>query len=82
MIEAKITNQSRQEAQEKFQQGESLFKQCKWDEAISAYRHAIKLNPNNSWYHVCLAKVLSKQKRWDEVIVAYRRAMELNPDKF
>ena len=79
MIETKITSQSSQEAQEKFQQGESLFKQCKWDEAISAYRHAIKFNPDDSWYYIRLGATLGEQSKWDEAISAYRHGIDLNP---
>ena len=50
------------------------------DEAIAAYREAIRLNPNSADTYNSLGGVLSEHKRdYDGAIAAFRRAIELQP---
>ncbi|MCC3584922.1 tetratricopeptide repeat protein [Microcoleus sp. PH2017_30_WIL_O_A] len=65
-----------------FAQGNQLLREGKLDEAIAAYRCAIKQNPNFYLSHYNLGEVLAKQGKLDEAITSYHRASELNPQFF
>jgi tetratricopeptide (TPR) repeat protein len=60
--------------------GNSLQSSGQFDDAIVAYKKAIELNPNFSWYYHSLGDVLQKLERWEDAVAAYRKAVELNPD--
>ncbi|MEG4027523.1 MULTISPECIES: tetratricopeptide repeat protein [unclassified Microcoleus] len=60
--------------------GNFLQESGRFDEAVSAYKQAIELNPNFSWSYHSLGDVLLKLEQWDEAVAAYKKAVELNPD--
>lgn len=60
-------------------QGNQLVTQGRWDEAIKAYKEAIKRDPNSGVAYNQLGVALSNQGRWDEAIEAYRQATILRP---
>ncbi|MBE9095731.1 tetratricopeptide repeat protein [Tychonema sp. LEGE 07203] len=59
------------------QMGAAFMTQGNLDEAIAAYRKAIKLNPDCSATHNNLGDALAKTSKVDEASQAYRRAIEL-----
>ena len=50
-----------------------------YDEAETAYRKTIELNPADPKAYYNLGNLLDSLKRYDEAEVAYRKAIELNP---
>ncbi|MEG3988905.1 tetratricopeptide repeat protein [Microcoleus sp. S28C3] len=60
--------------------GNSLQESGRLDEAVSAYKKAIELNPNFSWSYHSLGDVLLKLEKWEEAVAAYKKSVELNPD--
>ncbi|MGK7919850.1 MAG: tetratricopeptide repeat protein [Trichodesmium sp.] len=63
-----------------YELAEKFLEQKKWNEAVTNYRQAIKLNPNFSWSYYKLGQALTQLKKWEEAITAYQKAIELNPD--
>ncbi len=59
--------------------GYALSKKGQLDEAIAAYREAIKLEPDFADAHRDLGYALSKKGQLDDAIAAYREAMKLDP---
>ena len=61
-------------------QGNACHKRGDFEQAASAYRRAVELNPQDaeSWNN--LGKTLKELNRLDEAIAAYDRALELRPD--
>jgi tetratricopeptide (TPR) repeat protein len=60
--------------------GSALRAQGKLDEATTAFRLAVRANPNVALNHVCLGAILHECGRFDEAIAAYREAIRLEPD--
>ena len=60
--------------------GNSLQESGRFDEAATAYKQAVELNPDFSWSYHGLGDVLVKLERWEEAVIAYNKAVELNPD--
>lgn len=58
---------------------QSLLKQDKTDEAITAYKQAIRLDPNNDTYHLNLGNIHFSQRATQEAFEEYKRAVQLNP---
>ena len=50
-----------------------------WDEALTDFRRAVALNPNNAWAHECLADILDIMGKPEEVWKEYEIAQELDP---
>lgn len=69
-----------QKAVTEFDKGNQLLEEGKLEDAIATYRHAIELNPTNSWFHQQLGEALAKLGRLDEAVTAFRYAIELKPD--
>ncbi|MCC3584924.1 tetratricopeptide repeat protein [Microcoleus sp. PH2017_30_WIL_O_A] len=60
--------------------GNKFLEEGNLEEAITAFRSAIELNPHYSWSHHNLGEALAKLGKLEEAIIAFRRAIELNPD--
>ncbi len=58
---------------------QSLLKLNKTAEAITAYKQAIKLDPNNDAYHLNLGNIYFSQNQYPEAFAEYKRAVQLNP---
>jgi len=64
----------------RFNKGNDLYNQGRYDEAIKAYDEAIKLDPNyaNAW--TSKGAALSNQGKYDEAIQAHNEAIKLDPN--
>ncbi|MDB9372594.1 tetratricopeptide repeat protein [Nodularia sphaerocarpa] len=62
-----------------FELGNVLFRQDKAEEAINAYREAIRFNSNHALAYNGIGLVYASQGRWEEAITAYQKALEINP---
>jgi tetratricopeptide (TPR) repeat protein len=63
-----------------FELGNVLFQQNKSEEAINAYREAIRLNSNHALAYNGIGIVYANQNRWTEAITAYKQALKINPN--
>jgi serine/threonine-protein kinase len=63
-----------------FENGNALKGQGKLDEAIAAYREAIKVRPSFLEGYAALVDALKVQGKLDKVTAEYREATRLNPD--
>ncbi|KZL49542.1 tetratricopeptide repeat protein [Nodularia spumigena CS-588/02] len=63
-----------------FELGNVLFRQEKPEEAIKAYREAIRLNSNHALAYNGIGLVYASQSLWEEAIAAYQKALEINPN--
>ena len=59
--------------------GHALQRQEKFDQAIAAYREAIRLKPDEASYHASMGFALQLDGKVDEAITAYREAIRLKP---
>ena len=55
------------------------MRQQKLDEAITAFREAIRLEPNEAFHQVNLGHALESQEKFDLATDAYREAIRLQP---
>jgi serine/threonine protein kinase/tetratricopeptide (TPR) repeat protein len=60
--------------------GIALRDQGKLAEAITAFRDAIRITPDNPTAHQNLGYILHRQGKLDEAVAAYRQAIRLKPD--
>ncbi|NQE36836.1 tetratricopeptide repeat protein [Microcoleus asticus] len=67
-------------AQQKYNLGNTLKNQGKLEEAITAYRKAIEIDPNFAWAYNYLGLILQNQGKLEEAITAYRKAIEIDPN--
>ena len=67
-------------AHNRFTLGSALKDQGKLDEAVAAYREAIRLEPNHAQAYSGLVLALKAQGKLDEAVAAYREAIRLKPD--
>ena len=58
----------------------TLYDQGKREEAVSSYRAATNLGPENAILHNDLANVLAEQGQLEEATACYRKALEIWPD--
>jgi len=58
---------------------QSLLKLSRTDDAIKAYRQAIKLDPTNDSYHVNLGNIYFSLGRYDDAKSQYSEAVKLDP---
>ncbi len=56
-----------------------LEKEERWDEAVSAYQEAIRLNPHYIEALSNLGNVYRRQRQWDQAIATYKTALQLKP---
>jgi tetratricopeptide (TPR) repeat protein len=59
--------------------GAALFKQGKLEEAVAAFREAIRLQPDDAGAHIYLGNALRMQGKLDEAVASYREAIRLAP---
>jgi tetratricopeptide (TPR) repeat protein len=57
-----------------------LSQQEKWDDAVSAGREALRLNPNDYLAHLILGDALENKGARDGTIAGYREALRFNPN--
>ena len=60
-------------------EGNALYDLKQYEEALSAYEHAIELNPTYAYAHRSRGWALYKLKRYEEALPAFERAIELDP---
>lgn len=65
------------EAQKRFEAGETLVKQEKWEAAAGEFRKVIALAPDHPSAHTQLGYVLYRLRRYDQAIEALTRATEI-----
>lgn len=58
---------------------QSLLKLDKTAEAVTAYKQAIKLDPDNDAYYLNLGNIYFSQNQYQEAFAEYKRAVQLNP---
>ncbi len=63
-----------------FKLGDAWQAENKIEDAISAYRKAMKLNPNFHWTYYHLGVLLGKIEQTDEAIHCYQKAVEIDPE--
>ena len=63
-----------------YELGEKFLEQQQWEEAVTSYRQAIKLNPTFSWSYYKLGQALTQLQKWEEAITTYQKSIELNSD--
>ncbi|NEQ40210.1 MAG: tetratricopeptide repeat protein [Okeania sp. SIO3I5] len=62
-----------------FKEARELHQKGFFNQAISAYKSAIELNPFFSWSHYYLGIVMVKLGNLDEAVICYRKAIDINP---
>jgi tetratricopeptide (TPR) repeat protein len=70
------------EADELFLRGNNLFEEKKYEEAVSIFQEAIKLNPVNWGYYFNLGLAYKKLDKRDDALASFRKAVELNPESY
>jgi tetratricopeptide (TPR) repeat protein len=63
-----------------FSLGTALKAQSQFDEAITAYRHAIRIKSDYAEAHFSVGNVMIEQRRLNEAAAAYRHAIRIKPD--
>ena len=59
--------------------GVALLAQGRLEEAMAAFREAIRVKPDHANAHNNLGVALIKQGRWQEAMASFREAIRLNP---
>lgn len=62
-----------------FSLGNMLFQQDRITQAITEFRRALALEPENPAYWNALGEALQRQERYEEATTAYQRAIALHP---
>ncbi|KAL7516355.1 hypothetical protein ACHAWX_001380 [Stephanocyclus meneghinianus] len=75
--EEKKKKEDQKEAAKVKERGNDLYKNKKFEEAISAYNEAINLDPTNMTFHNNKAAVYFSTKQYDKCILACREAVEV-----
>lgn len=65
---------------ETYAKAQLLFRQERFELAVSELQKELAANPDNSWAHLLLARSLSRLEKHDAAIAAASRAIELAPD--
>ena len=74
---------ARTTAQARYDEGEALRKQGKWDEAMTAYRAAVEKDPEMSaaWFRIGMAEMMKNGRQpCDAAYGPLMRCLELNPN--
>jgi hypothetical protein len=61
-------------------QGKTLLGQQRLDDAVLAFREAIRLNRDDARPYILLGEILEEQRKFDEAAAAYREAIRLGPE--
>jgi tetratricopeptide (TPR) repeat protein len=61
---------------------QSALQEKKYDEAISGFTEALKVEPNNADYYANMAIALTNSKRLEEAVTAINKADQLKPGTF
>lgn len=59
--------------------GYILYKRGSIEDALTHFRHAIQINPNYSWAHLTIGRLLGDLGRYAEYFVATETALRLDP---
>ena len=62
------------------QQGDLLLEQGKFDEAESAYRRALRIEPGLADTHYRLGLACQRQGKIDDAVIAYQQTIAIAPD--
>jgi protein O-GlcNAc transferase len=79
-IKQKKNKKVLKQAEHVLHRGESLQKEGKFDEAITCYQKAIKLNPHLTVAYNNLGNALQEKGQLDEAITCYQKALDLTPN--
>ena len=60
-------------------QGDMLYKQCKFPEALVSFERAVEINPRNDKAWSSRGDVFWQQRKLPEAIASFERAVEINP---
>ena len=69
-----------QDSQQSTIAGKQWLDQQRYDEAIAAYRQAVRLEPQNALAHYGLGVAYSRKGENEQAIAAYREAIRLQPE--
>lgn len=69
-----------QDSQQAAMSGKQWLDQQRYDEAVAAYRQAVRLEPQNALAHYGLGVAYSRKGEYGEAMAAYREAIRLQPD--
>lgn len=64
----------------KTSEGDALYQEKRYDEALSVYKQAIQLDPNYVTAYIGKGNALSALKRYKEAFSVYEEAIQLDPD--
>lgn len=78
--EERKVKETQKAAKRKKEEGNDLYKNKKFAEAITAYDEAIELDPKNMTFHSNKAAVFLQQKKYDECIESCLRAVEVGKE--
>lgn len=73
-----LSNKERLEAYEFL--GQIYEKQKKYDQAITVYKKALAMDPDNKEVHKSLARIYDEKKLYSEALLEYKKLVELEPD--
>jgi tetratricopeptide (TPR) repeat protein len=62
--------------------GDALAGMKKFDEAIAAYRQALKKDKNYTWLYIKVAETFYKQSKVNDAIATYRQAIDADSSNF
>lgn len=81
LSENSLSENSANDFRQYIERAKSCVEQAQWDEAIAAYKSAIKTQPvEHIWIYLALGPLLVKQGNVDDAIACYKKALALNPD--
>lgn len=65
-----------------FLEGNKLYEQQEFEEAVQAYREALKINQSQWGYYLNIGLAYKKLDKKEEAMDAFKKAMELNPESY
>ncbi len=80
-LESPLSDNTANNFQQYVEQAKSCVEQSQWEEAIAAYKAAIKVQPiEHVWIYLALGPLLVKQGSVDDAIACYKKALALEPN--